>query len=149
MNRDVTSQLDQAVDEVLAVMLALDCTPEPLATPRQPAAFTASVLFSGSLNGVCTLAVNKPSAAEITASLIGVPAAEILPDLCADTAAELCNMIAGTWKSAQTQINDNCQISCPTIGSGDPLAQSSFRETVGRLYRFSEGHHFALILSFD
>jgi chemotaxis protein CheX len=144
----MTRQLDRAVAEVLAVMLHLACIPEPLAIHPEPAAFTASVLLSGSLDGICTLAFNQPAAAQLTSSLIGIPPDDISLDLCADTAGELCNMIAGSWKSAQSHTHDLCHISCPIVGISEPPQPSPFRETITRLYRFAGGH-FSLTLSFN
>ena len=146
MQPDLALQLDQAVAEVLAVMLHLACTSEPLELHPAAAAVTASVHFTGSIDGICTLALDHPAAAELTSCLIGIPSSRISSDLCLDTASELCNMIAGSWKGAQSRVHDTSQLSCPTTHSGQPA--SSFRQTVARLYRFA-GHHFSLTLSLD
>jgi chemotaxis protein CheX len=142
---DLACQLDQAVAEVLAVMLHLGCTSEPLESRPAVAAVNASVHFTGSFDGICTLALDHPTAAELTASLTGIPRSRISSELCLDTAGELCNMIAGNWKGYQSRVHDTCQISCPTV-SYDQVATSSFRQTIARLYRFAGGH-FSLTLS--
>jgi len=146
---ELTRQLDQAVAEVLAVMLNLACTFESLDQIRPPRiAITASVFFSGTLEGVCTLGFDHATSAELTANLIGIPPALISRDLCDDTAAELCNMIAGSWKSAQSRTHDGCHISCPAITSSEFHPPTNFRHTIARLYRF-DGHHMSLTLSFN
>jgi chemotaxis protein CheX len=143
---ELARQLDQAVAEVLAVMFNLACTSEPLELHPAAAAVIASVNFTGSLDGICTLALDHPAAAQLTSCLIGIPSSCVSSDLCLDTAGELCNMFAGSWKGAQSHIHDNCKMSCPTIHSVQPAA--SFRQTIGRLYRFA-GHRFSLTLSFN
>ena len=114
-------QLDQAVAEVFAIMLDLACIPAPGEPPPAPC-YIASVAFSGTLQGSCAVHLTPASAAELTSSLTGIPLAQVPDDLCADTVAELCNMIAGSWKTRQPTREAACQLSCPTVTLGGPGA---------------------------
>ena len=160
MHRDLIRQLDEAVTEVFAVMLNLVCTSEPAranskeeqteagrAEPHQY--LTASVLFSGPLEGRCCLQLEERTATELTSNLMGMPLREISPDLCADTTGELCNMIAGSWKKRHPTDLAASFLSCPTvtIGSCDRVVDT-FREATTLLYHVN-GHHLTLLLAFD
>jgi chemotaxis protein CheX len=117
LHRNAIQQLNEAVAEVFAVMLNLACTCETVPASGLPAPYlSASVQFSGTLSGHCTILMTEPTAAELTSNLTGIPALEIPPELCADTAGELCNMIAGSWKTRQPDAVASCQLSCPVLG---------------------------------
>ena len=171
MDRDLIRQIDDAVTEVFAVMLNLACTYE-LAEPeldQTPAAlhfrhsvrphkargaehhqiFNASVVFSGTLEGRCCLQLDERTATELTSNLMGVPPSEISPDLCADTAGELCNMIAGSWKKRNPTELAASLLSCPIVTVGHcQHAVDNFREAVTMLYHF-DGRHLILRLAFN
>jgi len=148
----IRQQLDDAVTEVFALMLNLACTSEmapPAAPCRHPPAtgLTAFIQFSGTLEGIFTLQLNQCTAAELTANLMGIPQADVPLDLCADTTAELCNMIAGGWKARQPNHRAACNLSCPTVTVG-PLNPPTmgFTESATVLYHFA-GHHLTLHLT--
>lgn len=149
MPEPIFRQLDQAVAEVFALMFGRDCQPEASPPPAcAPPCIGASVLFSGSLLGACALHLSPTAAAELTHTLTGA-ARDALPiTLLADTAGELCNMIAGCWKSLQPPEIAACALSCPILSHGTCRPVPLFRETVLRLYQFA-GHHFRLELSLD
>ena len=137
MHDHVTDQLDEAVAEVFATMLDLRCLPvESLGFPSGVSSvrhLTASVRFSGSLTGFCAVQVDEPAAAGLTSQLTGISIDGLSPDLFFDTVAELCNMIAGCWKSMQPAAHASCNLSPPTPGS-EPLLTSAFPRTFTRLY---------------
>jgi CheY-specific phosphatase CheX len=159
VHHDLIRQLDEAVTEVFAVMLNRACaselvrsTPAESAiarTPRPAPRLTASVLFSGPLQGCCCLQIDQPTAAELTANLIGVPPDLIPPALSADTAGELCNMIAGCWKKRHSADLAAGYLSCPIVTLGKcHHAASAFRQAVTVLYRFGR-HHLTVRLAFN
>lgn len=168
MHEDLIRQLNEAVTEVFAVMLNLACTSEP-APPQAPTVphlqsglpgpkvgdptpdqyFTASVLFSGPLEGRCCIEMGERTATELTSNMMGMSPCEISPDLCADTAGELCNMIAGCWKKRHPEDLAASHLSCPTVNLGACChATDAFREDVTLLYRF-DGHELTLRLAFN
>jgi CheY-specific phosphatase CheX len=101
------------------------------------------------LRGCCCLQIDQRTAAELTANLIGIPRSEISAALCADTAGELCNMIAGSWKKRHPTDLAASLLSCPIVTlDACHHAASAFRDAVTLLYRFN-GHRLALRLAFD
>ena len=154
MHQDLIRQLDEAVAEVFAVMLNLNCSPEPgcrcieskaHSAPR----FNASVSFSGPLEGRCCLELDQHTAAQFTSNLMGISASQITPDLCADTTGELCNMIAGSWKKRHSKDLSGSKLSCPIVTLGQcHHAINNFREAATFLYHFDE-HCLTLRLAFN
>ncbi len=146
MHDDLIRQLDEAVTEVFAVLLNLACevsqpSPEELRSQQPPPpALTASVHFSGLLEACCCLQMDSRSATEIAADLTGLPAINITADLSADTAGELCNMIAGCWKKRHADEGASSQLSCPIVRRGScHHAPPPFRENLSLRYQI--GHH--------
>jgi CheY-specific phosphatase CheX len=171
MRRDLIRQLDEAVSEVFAVMLNLACTselaePESGETPDVPhppasliaakvggaeyhPCLNACVLFTGPLEGRCCLHLDEHTATELTSNLMGMPPGEISPDLCADTAGELCNLIAGSWKKRHPIDLAASLLSCPIVTLGQcHHGVDDFREAITLFYQF-DGHRLTLRLSFN
>ena len=154
MQRDLIRQLDEAVTEVFAVMLNLSCISEvgdghSGNAPERPPCFNASVLFSGPLEGRCCLHLDEPTATQLTSTLMGMSPSEISTALCADTAGELCNMIAGSWKKRHPKDLAASQLSCPIVTLGQcQHGIDNFREDITLLYKF-DGHSLTLRLAFN
>ena len=132
-------QLDEAVAEIFLLMLGMPCYPSshkpPEPTPVSPG-LAATVVFSGTLHGLCLLTVTEECARTLTLSLIGPSAT---PDLHADTAGELCNMIAGSWKSRLAPLLANCTLSPPCVLAIPPApALAPCTHTLNRVYTFAE-----------
>ena len=135
MPENLLEHLDEAVSEVFDLMLSRACTPSAL--PMEPTAgLTALVHFSGALNGACTIHLDLSSAGELTEHLTGEPPEPDSP-LAADTVGELCNMIAGLWKSRLAPPLAACQLSSPTIGTGYTAQAETQATTVTRSYQFA------------
>ena len=173
MPRQAIEQLDHSISEVFALMLNRDCSPSEHGPPLtienalQPAlalaanhdpGILASISFSGSMRGACSVHLPLRTAAAITGELVGpMPEAEAAT-LNADTAGEICNMIAGNWKSRQPDPYARCQISTPHITHAEPApptqranqtgSQPTFRNVLVRTYTF-EDHCLHLQLAFD
>jgi len=152
MQQDLIRQLDEAVTEVFAVMLNLACTSESEPDQQIPVPhlrFNASVLFSGPLEARFCLQLEERTAAALTSNLMGMSPREISTGLCADTAGELCNMIAGTWKKRHPKDLAASQLSCPIVTLGHRQhAVDSFREAVTLLF-LVDGHRLTLRLAFN
>ena len=144
MPESLLYQLDEAVCEVFDLMLSRPCTPSPRFL-EPIAGLTALVQFSGALNGACAIHLDLSSAGELTEHLTGEAPT---PDssLAADTVGELCNMIAGLWKSRLAPPLASCQLSSPTIGSGYSAQAETDATTVTRSYQF-EPHWLTLQLT--
>jgi chemotaxis protein CheX len=139
------ARLDSAVHEVFEMMLARSCYPAEIADTTAPC-ISARILFSGVIHGECVLFASE-SVARVTAeALLGIPSEPGDP-MAGDAIGELCNMIAGGWKSKLGSDEAGCAISPPSISTHsspiDPGAQSGFR----RFYTF-EGHIFGVHMNF-
>ena len=135
-------QLDDAVSEVFELMLNRTCIPAPCCLALKPG-LTALVRFSGALAGDCTVHLDLSSAGDLTEQLTGEYPLPGSP-LPADAVGELCNMIAGSWKSRLEPSLAACQLSSPTICIGANSIESL--ATITRTYRFHP-HCFTLQLS--
>ena len=118
LNQAILEQLDDVVLEVFEQMLARSCEPGPCVTgcdaaPEEPG-FAACVQFTGALEGTCALHLDPCSAAQLTESLTG-EAPEPDPELASDAVGELCNMIAGSWKSRLRPELAACHLSSPRV----------------------------------
>jgi chemotaxis protein CheX len=107
-----TLRMDCAVAEVVEGMLRLSCavvSSQPL-PGRQ---ISAKILFSGPLDGDCTIQMPIGAAVHLTGALLGSqgPWDDEMLD---DAVGELCNMIAGRWKSSLSAAA-KCQLSVPTL----------------------------------
>ena len=148
MSQDLVEQLDHAVAEVFASMLGHACAPTARSVclsndlAKDPG-LTASVVFSGSLEGACSIHLDLRGAGELTEALTGEtpPPGSALP---ADTVGELCNMIAGSWKSRLAPHLAVCQLSSPSLSS--TISEEMEPEPTTRFYRFGE-HCLTLRLS--
>jgi chemotaxis protein CheX len=140
-----TLRMDCAVAEVVEGMLRLSCavvSSQPL-PGRQ---ISAKILFSGPLDGDCTIQMSVEAAVRLTGALLASqgPWDDEMLD---DAVGELCNMIAGRWKSSLGAAA-KCQLSVPM------LSRSGHRTVPGdgsaislqRFYAFGDSA-FQLILS--
>ena len=113
------------------------------------------ISFTGSLRGACTIHLALRTAATLAGELLG-ETSDSSGALNADTAGELCNMIAGSWKSRQPTDGSSSALSAPTIIAEDlsccppanALDPRAFRYTLVRTYRFQD-HCLRLELAFD
>jgi chemotaxis protein CheX len=112
---DWIGRLDSVVSEVFETMLARSCAPTDKAdVMAQP--IEAKILFSGAIDGEFLLFVDRPLA-RATAELLLGPIPDPHDPMVDDAAKELCNMIAGGWKSKLGSKEAACAISPPTISS--------------------------------
>lgn len=141
---DWTGRLDSAVSEVFEMMLARNCLPAEIADTIAPC-ISARILFSGAIHGECVLFASE-SVAQVTAeALLGTPSKPGDP-MVEDAIGELCNMIAGGWKSKLGSDEAGCAISPPTVSTLEVAVDTS---SVGfrRFYCF-EGHVFGVHMNF-
>lgn len=145
MPQDLTCDLDRAVAHIFRVMLALECTPVQNCAPRaiRNACISATVCFSGGVAGWFAVAVDSRAARALAAHLTGMPEQELSTNLSSDTVAELCNVIAGNWKSRRPPPLASCTLSPPSPATHGPEGSNS---TVTRVYSFAS-HQLMLQLS--
>ncbi len=109
--------LDTSVDEVFQMMLGVQC--ERFAGPlvEEPDSVTAVVGFGGLLSGACVFRSGGTTAMEIAARMTGMEFQEI-DDTVKDGIGEICNMLAGAWKSKVPNLAANCGLSVPAVITG-------------------------------
>ena len=93
--------------------------------------------------GWFAVAVEPQAARVLAAHLTGMPEQELSNTLSSDTVAELCNVIAGNWKSRRPPPLGNCTLSPPSPAARGPECGNS---TLTRLYTF-DSHRLMLQLS--
>lgn len=111
------SNLDGSVDEVFQMMLGVNCRriSEPHTTDSE--SVTAVVGFGGLLSGACVFKCGSTAARKIAAHMTGMEFEET-DDVVKDAIGEICNMLAGGWKSKVPNLAANCGLSVPAVITG-------------------------------
>jgi len=116
-----TKLLESATREVFEIMLG---TPlEPVKTKSnseegtQEPALTAMIGLAGQVSGVLTVRCTPRAAAGIAEKMLGTKVDEN-DKSTADAVGEVCNMIAGNFKSKISGLAESCMLSVPTVISG-------------------------------
>ena len=109
--------LDASVEEVFRLMLGLDCRRSNGPQARETESVTAVVGFGGVLSGACVLSCGASAALKIAAHMTGMDFGEI-DDTVKDGIGEICNMVAGSWKSKVPELAAHCGLSVPAVITG-------------------------------
>jgi chemotaxis protein CheX len=120
------SVLDCASIEVFEMMASARLTAyvppadEPGAEPvsQTQSGVTAMVGLAGARCGVITIRCPSDTAINLASKMAGDEAAKD-PNIVGDAMYELCNMVAGNFKTKVTSLADHCMLSVPTVISGD------------------------------
>lgn len=118
--RSFAGRLDAAVEEVFQTMLGVGCTPMEGAgcTVRQES-YSAMVGFAGAMRGACLVQVDRASGLLLSEMMNGAEQND--EALILDGLGELCNMIAGRWKSGIPKLASDCLLSPPAVIAGYDL----------------------------
>ena len=110
-----------AASEVFSTMLGTNLVParEPFA--EQDLDISSIVGLAGQVCGVITLRCSADAATLMAVKMLGVDAREAGPQI-SDAVGEVCNMIAGNFKSKIAGMGDGCMISVPTVITGGDYA---------------------------
>jgi chemotaxis protein CheX len=132
--------LECAAIEVFSMMAGMNLT----ALAEQPAEphgdRTAMVGLAGALCGMITIRCSAKAAGKLAEQMLGGDAAND-PSLTGDAMGELCNMVAGNFKSKISGLADGCMLSVPTVIWGE--------DYVVQTASASEGFQLALSLEGD
>jgi len=139
------AHLDEAVAEIFETMLGqrssvVDAPPPGAHTSAKISAhicahICATIVFSGALNGLCIVQASPATADRLTDALLGAEG-DWDDEMIDDALGEMCNMIAGGWKSRLGALTASCQISVPEI-SRQRAAHASGHATIAtRFYAF-------------
>lgn len=129
--------LAKAACEVFEMMVGTSLGKVTEDNPQVIADFTAMVGIAGSLCGVLSLRTSSQSASRMAAKMLGLEEVGAGEDV-QDALGEVCNMIAGSFKSRIPGIADTCALSVPTVISGKDYA----------LRTLADGERFDVLFSF-
>jgi chemotaxis protein CheX len=120
------------------------------AAPSTVQNISARIALSGPLAAECAVEFLAPSAAQLTAALLGCDHAPWDDAMVADAVGEICNMIAGGWKKRLGQPAWGADLSVPAISRGpSPSPDRGLRTgatTITRAYAF-DGSPFVVHLT--
>ena len=113
--------LEKSVREVFETMLGVQCRRKDCATAfsdqQTGVSVTAVVGFGGILSGACVIRCDASAACAIAACMAGMEF-ETVDEIVKDAIGEICNMLAGTWKSKVPDLAANCGLSVPAVITG-------------------------------
>ena len=110
--------LDTSVKEIFGIMLGASvCRQEPTVAMPIAGSVTAVVGFGGMLSGACILRATNLSARNLASRMTGQEFTEV-DDTVQDGIGELCNMLAGSWKSKVPELAAHCGLSVPAVITG-------------------------------
>lgn len=141
------ARLDSAVSEVFEMMLDRSCGPVDAEIGIHER-ITARIQFSGAINGECLVYASQTVAQIAAEALLGT-VSETCDPMVEDAVGELCNMIAGGWKSKLGSSEAVCLISVPAVTRDDTLGfRDEFGTSYHRCYSF-QGNVFGVALAFQ
>ena len=109
--------LDSSVDEVFSLTVGVHCRRAWEAVAPDTESVTAVVGFGGMLTGACVFNTGGTTARDSAARMTGMEFAEI-DDTVKDAIGEICNILAGTWKSKVPELASHCDLSVPAVITG-------------------------------
>jgi chemotaxis protein CheX len=109
--------LEVAVHEVFGMMLDTEARAASAAPAPTKERFTSMVGMAGHICGVLSLSCNRQAAALFAAKMLRVSPQEADGEMF-DAVGELCNMIAGNFKSKLVELSEHCLLSVPTVITG-------------------------------
>lgn len=133
-----SSLLLAGAQEVFELMIATKLVRSSDPQPVMVAEFTAMVGVAGELCGVLTLRCSEQAASIIAARMLGIAPEEARQEMW-DAMGEVCNMVAGCFKSKLGALGDRCMLSVPTVITGADY----------KLRSLADGQVLELCLQFD
>jgi len=109
--------LECAAIEVLEMMAGLRPEPNASSTDEPSGEQTAMVGMAGALCGITTVRCSNATAIKLASLMLGGASANASG--ASDALGEICNMIAGNFKSKISGLADHCMLSVPTVISGE------------------------------
>jgi chemotaxis protein CheX len=109
--------LDSTVEEVFELVLGSTCSRVPEMRVSEEESLMAVVGFGGVLSGACVLRCGAATALAMAGKMMGASFTE-LDATVQDAIGELCNMMAGGWKSRIPELSSHCGLSVPAIVTG-------------------------------
>lgn len=111
--------LEIGAREVFQIMLQTELTNLPNMQDVSAAGdVTAMVGLAGALCGVLYIRCDSRTAEKMTSRMLGSVGA-VDPKDVPDAVAEICNMVAGNFKSKISSLSEHCLLSVPMVIRGD------------------------------
>jgi len=131
--------LDNAVEEVFRLMMGVRCVPVDECPAEEREMISAVIGLAGALSGICVLCSGGTVAMRMAEGMTGTLAAS-LNDMVKDAIGEVCNMVAGAWKSKMPLLASQCMLSTPTVVTGTNYQLHYQRPDlcIERSYRFEK-----------
>ncbi len=115
---EAVTRLDSAVAEVFETMLERSCDPLEGEVDTVEGRIVARIQFTGAVDGECLLYASQATASVTAEALLGTPSEPHDP-MVDDAIGELCNMIAGGWKSKLASPTPTARFRLrPSLGMG-------------------------------
>jgi len=109
--------LEAATREVFEVMLGAPLTRRENGRHPPVTELTGMVGLAGYLSGILSVRCSHDSATRIAATMLGTDGPEAKQQL-RDALGEICNMVAGSFKSKVAGLDEACVLSVPSVISG-------------------------------
>lgn len=120
--------LECAAIEVFEMMVGVRPELNSASTGEPAGEVTAMVGLAGALCGMNTIRCTKVTAARFAALMLGEAAASESSS-SSDALGELCNMVAGNFKSKISNLADHCMLSVPTVITGADYSMETSEPT--------------------
>ncbi len=118
--------LECSAVEVFSIMLGVELAAFPGSFEDRHGEQTAIVGLAGALCGMVAIRCSSATAEKIaTVMLAADPGSK--PSMMGDALGELCNMVAGNFKSKVSTIADHCMLSMPTVIWGEHYVMQTFQ----------------------
>lgn len=113
------ANVDASLFEVFETMLGIQChrETEQISCNRSAESVTAVVGFGGSLSGACIFRCDAAAARLLAGRMTGMEF-DAVDDTVKDGIGEICNMLAGAWKSRVPELAAQCGLSVPAVITG-------------------------------
>lgn len=122
-----TPLLETATCEVFEMMLGTSLVPMSSTAPVSGQGLTALVGLAGHLCGVVSIACTSSVASRIASKMLGAETNGV-DESVLDAMGEICNMVAGGFRSKVVELERDCNLSVPTVITGADYHLQSLTE---------------------
>jgi chemotaxis protein CheX len=140
-------EIDSVVSRVFQVMLLRSCSVAEASTADAPD-ISATVRLSGGVEAQCIVEFPFIAAEKLTDAFLGSEEDNCWDDaMIEDAVGELCNMVAGGWKSRLGALDSACRLSTPIVSRTTTRWPDTRDATMRRTYTFDGSvFHVRLVL---
>jgi len=141
---DVKAKIANSVIDIFETMLSMDVKPAETVSKRSVEGVrnVGSVNFTGDITGIINFQVSNKFARFMTASMLGMEIEELEgQEEINDFIAEISNIIGGNLKSSYLDIGLICELSTPSITTGNDFVIESFDMTTYERFAFKSNEH--------